>query len=54
MTLERIQNRDLQATVWNHDPLQENEFLGGITIKLSEFDLTKEFTNWYALTNVHR
>ncbi|KAF6216879.1 hypothetical protein GE061_001229 [Apolygus lucorum] len=52
--LERIQQRYLQATVWNYDTLQENEFLGGTVIKLSDFDLARETTDWYSLGNVHR
>lgn len=47
-----IKYRTLQATVWNHDPLQENEFMGGVTLDLSVLDLTQENTNWYSLTNV--
>lgn len=54
MTLDLISNRTLTATVWNYDALQENEFLGGIELELSEFDLTKEMTEWFPLVNVRR
>nr|XP_014285368.1 phosphatidylinositol 4-phosphate 3-kinase C2 domain-containing subunit beta isoform X2 [Halyomorpha halys] len=55
MPLEIVQERFLQATVWNHDTLQENEFLGGTTINLADVDdLTKEVTGWYLLGNVSR
>lgn len=54
MPLEVIQHRTLQATVWNHDPLQENEFLGGISLPLNTLDLTTEILQWYPLGNIHR
>lgn len=54
MSLDVIRSRYLQATVWNHDALQENEFLGGVTLPLSELQLTTESIEWYTLTNIHR
>uniref|UniRef100_A0A1Y1L4Z2 Uncharacterized protein n=1 Tax=Photinus pyralis TaxID=7054 RepID=A0A1Y1L4Z2_PHOPY len=54
MALDIIKQRVLKATVWNHDPLQENEFLGGVELNLNEFDLCKEMTEWYSLTNLSR
>lgn len=54
MPIELIQYRELQATIWNHDTLQENEFLGGVTLPLQQFDLFIETTNWYTLGNVYR
>lgn len=54
MALEYVKERTLKATIWNHDPLQENEFLGGVELDLSQFDLTKEISEWYSLTNVSR
>lgn len=54
MPLELILQRNLKATVWNSDPLQENEFLGGVELPLAELDLTKEITEWYSLGNVTR
>ncbi|RZB62205.1 phosphatidylinositol 4-phosphate 3-kinase C2 domain-containing subunit alpha, partial [Asbolus verrucosus] len=54
MALDIIQERNLQATVWNNDPLQENEFLGGVELQLSNFNLTKETIEWYPLVNLSR
>lgn len=56
MPLEMIQCRTLTATIWNHDPLQENEFLGGVSIQLENLDLTSESrpTEWYPLGNICR
>lgn len=54
MPLEIIQYRVLLATIWNHDTLQENEFLGGVSIPLQNVDLTEETTEWYTLSNVYR
>lgn len=54
MPLDVVKYKILQATVWSHDSLQENEFLGGIVIELDNIDLTSETTSWYNLSNVHR
>ncbi|XP_024085910.1 phosphatidylinositol 4-phosphate 3-kinase C2 domain-containing subunit alpha isoform X2 [Cimex lectularius] len=54
MPLEIVKHRYLQATVWNHDTLQENEFLGGAEIVLSSMDLTKEKAVWYPLVQITR
>lgn len=54
MPLDVVKYRILQATVWSHDSLQENEFLGGIDLELHNIDLTSETTSWYKLSNVHR
>lgn len=54
MPLEIIKNRLLQVTVWSHDSLQENEFLGGVDIELSKLDLKKENIEWFALGRVAR
>ncbi|KAF5287684.1 hypothetical protein FQA39_LY15784 [Lamprigera yunnana] len=54
MALDIVRQRTLKATVWNHDPLQENEFLGGVELNLNQFDLTKEMTEWYPLVNLSR
>ncbi|XP_073999097.1 phosphatidylinositol-4-phosphate 3-kinase catalytic subunit Pi3K68D [Rhodnius prolixus] len=54
MPMEIVTHRYLQATVWTHDTLQENEFLGGITICLQGLDLSEEIIAWYPLGNVHR
>jgi phosphatidylinositol-4-phosphate 3-kinase len=49
MPLEVIMKRTLQVTVWNHDSLQENEFLGGVEILLAEFNIKEECGEWYRL-----
>lgn len=54
MHLDIIKERTLRATIWNHDPLQENEFLGGVDLPLCQLDLTKEISEWYPLTNITR
>lgn len=54
MPLDVVHHRTLQATVWNHDTLQENEFLGGVTLPLQSCDLSRETTEWYSLGNVCR
>nr|CAD7442875.1 unnamed protein product [Timema bartmani] len=52
MPLEIVQHRHLQATIWNHDSLQENEFLGCIVLPLEAIDLTSETEEWYPLGNM--
>lgn len=54
MPLEIIQNRKLQVTVWSHDSLQENEFLGGVELNLNQLDLKEEFIKWFPLGYVTR
>lgn len=54
MPLEIIKNRLLQVTVWSHDSLQENEFLGGVDIDLSKLDLKTETVEWFPLGRVAR
>lgn len=54
MPLEHIQNRILQVTVWSHDSLQENEFLGGVELNLGEMDLREEFMKWFPLGYISR
>ncbi|XP_019865562.1 phosphatidylinositol 4-phosphate 3-kinase C2 domain-containing subunit beta isoform X2 [Aethina tumida] len=49
---DRIQDKKLQATVWNYDALQENEFMGGVELDLSNFNLEVETTEWYPLGNL--
>lgn len=54
MPLEYIQNRVLQVTVWSHDSLQENEFLGGVELSLSDLNLREEFNKWFSLGYLSR
>lgn len=54
MPLDKIMDRVLKATIWNYDPLQENEFLGGVELVLSDLNLSEERTEWYPLVNLSR
>ncbi|XP_065206609.1 phosphatidylinositol 4-phosphate 3-kinase C2 domain-containing subunit beta isoform X2 [Planococcus citri] len=54
MPLDVLQFRVLQATVWNHDTLQENEFLGAVSLPLHNLVPETETTDWYPLGNVCR
>lgn len=54
MPLEHIQNRVLQVTVWSHDSLQENEFLGGVELHLAQLNLRDEFVKWCTLGYISR
>ncbi|XP_034937048.1 phosphatidylinositol 4-phosphate 3-kinase C2 domain-containing subunit beta isoform X2 [Chelonus insularis] len=52
MPLEVIKERTLEATIWNHDTLQENEFLGGICLPLGNVDLKNETIEWFPLGSI--
>ncbi|XP_015599951.1 phosphatidylinositol 4-phosphate 3-kinase C2 domain-containing subunit beta isoform X3 [Cephus cinctus] len=52
MPIEVIKERTLEATIWNHDTLQENEFLGGIRLPLGRLNLTSETVEWFPLGSV--
>ncbi|XP_066255577.1 phosphatidylinositol 4-phosphate 3-kinase C2 domain-containing subunit alpha isoform X2 [Euwallacea similis] len=54
MVLDIVKSRTLKATIWNYDPLQENEFMGGVELDLSTLDLLTEITEWYPLVNLSR
>ncbi|XP_071452807.1 phosphatidylinositol 4-phosphate 3-kinase C2 domain-containing subunit beta [Hetaerina americana] len=55
LPLDTIMLRTLQATVWNHDSFQENEFLGGVSLPLDSLGLPNSTTTeWFPLVNVHR
>ncbi|XP_072905493.1 phosphatidylinositol 4-phosphate 3-kinase C2 domain-containing subunit alpha isoform X1 [Hemitrygon akajei] len=47
---ESLKQRELQLSVLSAESLRENVYLGGITLTLKEFDLSKETINWYKLT----
>ncbi|ESO86930.1 hypothetical protein LOTGIDRAFT_194469 [Lottia gigantea] len=49
MSLEQIRFRMLQVTVWDHDRLGENNFLGAVYLKLHDLDLSQEDTRWHPL-----
>ncbi|KAH7968509.1 hypothetical protein HPB52_009102 [Rhipicephalus sanguineus] len=47
-----VAERVLEVSAWDHDRVQENEFLGAAIIDLSRMDLTRESTHWYHLNAV--
>ena len=49
MKESEVRYRTLQVTVWDHDMLKENNFLGAVYIKLRDLDLASETTKWYQL-----
>ncbi|XP_030630470.1 phosphatidylinositol 4-phosphate 3-kinase C2 domain-containing subunit alpha [Chanos chanos] len=49
---ESLSQRELQLSVLSAESLRENCYLGGITLSLKDFDLSKETVNWYKLTAV--
>ncbi|KAM6937548.1 phosphatidylinositol 4-phosphate 3-kinase C2 domain-containing subunit alpha [Xenentodon cancila] len=49
---ETLGLRELQLSVLSAESLRENYFLGGITLRLHDFDLSKETVKWYKLTAV--
>uniref|UniRef100_A0A7N8Y748 Phosphatidylinositol 4-phosphate 3-kinase C2 domain-containing subunit alpha n=1 Tax=Mastacembelus armatus TaxID=205130 RepID=A0A7N8Y748_9TELE len=49
---ETLALRELQLSVLSAESLRENYFLGGITLRLKDFDLSKETVKWYKLTAV--
>ena len=49
-----VRERVLQVTVWDHDYVGENEFLGGLLIDLLTADLRKSVGQWYTLTDIRK
>ncbi|KAK3611626.1 hypothetical protein CHS0354_018322 [Potamilus streckersoni] len=49
MKMEEVCNKILQVTVWNHDVLMENSFLGAVYIKLRDLELNTVNTSWHKL-----
>ncbi|XP_051512306.1 phosphatidylinositol 4-phosphate 3-kinase C2 domain-containing subunit alpha-like [Myxocyprinus asiaticus] len=49
---ETLKQRELQLSVLSAESLRENCYLGGITLSLKDFDLSKETIKWYKLTTV--
>ncbi|XP_002169644.4 phosphatidylinositol 4-phosphate 3-kinase C2 domain-containing subunit alpha isoform X1 [Hydra vulgaris] len=52
LPLELLKKRLLQVSVWEHDPLNKNEFLGGVDIYLNNFNLMNPVSDWFTLTNI--
>ncbi|KAJ8271475.1 hypothetical protein COCON_G00103340 [Conger conger] len=49
---ETLRQRELQLSVLSAESLRENCYLGGVTLGLQDFDLSKETTGWHKLTAV--
>ncbi|KAM4619533.1 phosphatidylinositol 4-phosphate 3-kinase C2 domain-containing subunit alpha [Polymixia lowei] len=49
---ETLGLRELQLSVLSAESLRENYYLGGITLRLKDFDLSKETVKWYKLTAI--
>ncbi|KAG9330249.1 hypothetical protein JZ751_026011 [Albula glossodonta] len=49
---ETLSQRELQLSVLSAESLRENCCLGGVTLSLKDFDLSKETVMWYKLTDV--
>ncbi|XP_077294869.1 phosphatidylinositol-4-phosphate 3-kinase catalytic subunit Pi3K68D [Arctopsyche grandis] len=54
LPLEIVRARSLQVTVWHHDSLQENQFLGGVLLPLHSMPLNPEITEWFPLQYMPR
>ncbi|XP_058466396.1 phosphatidylinositol 4-phosphate 3-kinase C2 domain-containing subunit beta [Malaya genurostris] len=54
LPLEFIHKKTLEVTVWSHDSLQENAFLGGYRLVLAELDLRHEINEWFPLSYLPR
>ncbi|XP_055594425.1 phosphatidylinositol 4-phosphate 3-kinase C2 domain-containing subunit beta [Uranotaenia lowii] len=54
LPLDYIQRKTLEVTVWSHDPLQENAFLGGFRLPLADHDLRNEINEWFPLSYLTR
>ncbi|KAG8524267.1 Phosphatidylinositol 4-phosphate 3-kinase C2 domain-containing subunit alpha [Galemys pyrenaicus] len=46
---ETLRKRELQLSVLSAESLRENFFLGGVTLPLKDFNLSKETVKWYQL-----
>ena len=40
LTLEELHSKSLELTIWNHDMLLSNEFLGGVKLSLGTGNFT--------------
>ncbi|XP_028842597.1 phosphatidylinositol 4-phosphate 3-kinase C2 domain-containing subunit alpha [Denticeps clupeoides] len=47
---ETLNQRELQLSVLSAESLRENCFLGGVTLGLKDFDLSRETVKWFKLT----
>ena len=49
MPLEKVQEKELEATIWDYDRFQENMFLGVVKIPLRNLFLNYKSEKWHAL-----
>ena len=49
-----IRKRKLQVTLWDHDYVGENDFLGGVLIDLAEVDLDQRNADWHNLRDLRK
>ena len=49
MPLEKVQEKELEATIWDYDRFQENMFLGVVKISLKNLFLNYKLEKWYTL-----
>ena len=52
VAIELLTRRVLQISVWDHDHITSNIFLGGINFYLSTLDLRKQRTDWFTLEDI--
>lgn len=49
LSKEAVKNKTLQVTIWDHDRLKENNFLGAVYIRLRDYDFGNGTPKWYTL-----
>ena len=49
MSVNELQQRVVQITVWDNDSMGVNDYLGGVNIYPLLLDMTQEVTQWYKL-----
>ena len=49
MPLEKVQEKELEATIWDTDRFQENMLLGVVKIPLRNIFLNYKFEKWHVL-----
>lgn len=49
LSQEVLRQKMLQVTVWDHEVVRENPFLGAVYIRLKDIDFSSTVSNWYRL-----
>lgn len=47
-----LRQKTLQVTIWDHDVLKENPFLGAVYIRLRDLDFSNTVSKWYKLEKI--